>query len=300
MPLVPVPYRGCSHPRGRRRVSPRRRCHAAVGVPPTSTAAWQPERVMLAPVPTPSRIAYGDHPSQFGELTLPAGDPRAVVVVVHGGFWRERFGLELGRPLAADLVAAGYAAWNVEYRRVGGGGGWPATFDDVAAAVDFLADRSAAPGSGGGRRALGGRASRRVARRPSRAPAGRPRRGAGGAPARRGEPGRRPRPRRRGAARGGQRRGRPTCSAAARTTCPTGTPSRRRWPGSRSACPWCACTAPRTSTCRSGRASGSPRRPVTESSWCALPGVEHFAVIDPTTDAWRACRDGVERLTGSA
>jgi fermentation-respiration switch protein FrsA (DUF1100 family) len=27
-----------------------------------------------------------------------------------------------------------------------------------------------------------------------------------------------------------------------------------------------------------------------------LPGVEHFAVIDPTTDAWRACRDAAARL----
>jgi acetyl esterase/lipase len=65
-------------------------------------------------VPTPLAISYGDHPSQFGELTLPDGEPRAVVIVVHGGFWRRRFGLELGRPLAADLVAAGYAAWNIE------------------------------------------------------------------------------------------------------------------------------------------------------------------------------------------
>ncbi len=82
----------------------------------------------------PRRIGYGEHPSQFGELTLPAGDGevRGVAVVVHGGFWRQAYGLELGRPLAADLAAAGLAAWNIEYRRVGtGGGGWTATFDDV-------------------------------------------------------------------------------------------------------------------------------------------------------------------------
>ena len=30
--------------------------------------------------------------------------------------------------------------WNLEYRRVGSGGGWPATFDDVAAGIDLLAD----------------------------------------------------------------------------------------------------------------------------------------------------------------
>ena len=27
-----------------------------------------------------------------------------------------------------------------------------------------------------------------------------------------------------------------------------------------------------------------------------LPGVDHFAVIDPATDAWRACRDAADRL----
>ena len=44
-------------------------------------------------------------------------------------------------PLAIDLARRGVAAWNVEYRRVGqGGGGWPGTFEDVAAAVDHLAE----------------------------------------------------------------------------------------------------------------------------------------------------------------
>ncbi|MFD1530570.1 alpha/beta hydrolase family protein [Pseudonocardia aurantiaca] len=93
----------------------------------------------VTPGATPMRIPYGTHPSQFGELTLPAGPVRGVAVVVHGGFWRQRRDLELGRPLAADLAERGWAAWNVEYRRVGGDGGWPTTFEDVAAAVDLLA-----------------------------------------------------------------------------------------------------------------------------------------------------------------
>ena len=83
-------------------------------------------------------LAYGADPSQFGELTLPVGTPTGVVVVVHGGFWKAAYGLEYGRPLAASLAEHGWVAWNIEYRRVGNGGGDPATLDDVAAAIDAL------------------------------------------------------------------------------------------------------------------------------------------------------------------
>jgi len=86
------------------------------------------------------RIRYGDHPSQFGELTRADGTARGVVVVIHGGFWKAAYDLSLGRPLAVDLAAHGWTAWNLEYRRVGDGGGVPATFDDVAAGIDALAD----------------------------------------------------------------------------------------------------------------------------------------------------------------
>jgi len=94
----------------------------------------------------PLQYRYGSLPSQYAELSLPAGSNRVpVVVVVHGGFWRTAYGAELGRPLAVDLVQRGWAALNVEYRRVGsgrsaGGGGWPQTALDVAAAVDALAE----------------------------------------------------------------------------------------------------------------------------------------------------------------
>ena len=93
----------------------------------------------------PETIGYGPGPDQFLELTLPAGDaPAPVAVVLHGGFWRARYGVELARPLAADLAARGWAAVAVEYRRVGGGGGWPTTLADVAVAVDSLPGLAAA------------------------------------------------------------------------------------------------------------------------------------------------------------
>lgn len=87
-------------------------------------------------------VAYGSHPDQVAELRLPDGDgPHPVAVLVHGGFWREPYRRDLMVPLAQDLTARGWATWNLEYRRVGGAGGWPATFDDVAAGITALADQ---------------------------------------------------------------------------------------------------------------------------------------------------------------
>src|SRR3984957_11432457 len=87
----------------------------------------------------PAIHRYGTDPAQFGELWLPAGAAAGTVVVIHGGFWRARYDLSLGRPLAADLAARGYAAWNLEYRRGPAGGGWAAPLADVAAGIDLLA-----------------------------------------------------------------------------------------------------------------------------------------------------------------
>jgi acetyl esterase/lipase len=85
--------------------------------------------------------AFGGDPSQVGELFLPSGTgPHPVCVVVHGGYWRAQYGRSLMDGLCDDLAAHGVAAWNLEYRRVGAGGGWPATFLDVAAGIDYLAD----------------------------------------------------------------------------------------------------------------------------------------------------------------
>jgi len=98
--------------------------------------------------PKPYRITYGSTPAQFGDLYLPTGDDTSklspVVILIHGGYWRSRYDLTLMNGLAQDLAARGYAAWNIEYRRVGEtGGGWPGTFLDVAAAADRLREMAA-------------------------------------------------------------------------------------------------------------------------------------------------------------
>jgi acetyl esterase/lipase len=101
-------------------------------------------RVLLSALARPARrVRYGSaHRDQRAELWLPPGDPpHPVCVLLHGGWWQARRTRTLlyMRPLARDLARHGWAAWNVEYRRLGDGGGWPMTFDDVAAAIDALA-----------------------------------------------------------------------------------------------------------------------------------------------------------------
>ena len=88
------------------------------------------------------RHRYGDHFHQFADLYVPPEPDGAlpVAVVLHAGFWREQYTLELSEDLARDLPRRGWAAWNVEFRRVGevSDGGYPATLEDVGAAIDFL------------------------------------------------------------------------------------------------------------------------------------------------------------------
>ena len=124
----------------------RRTLLTLAGLLPLLACAPGPEEVPPVPADAtePRRIAYGDHPSQFVELGLPAGTPRGTVVVVHGGFWKAEYGIEYAQPLVPSLLAAGWATWAVEYRRVGGGGGVPQTLDDLVAAMGLLAEQGIA------------------------------------------------------------------------------------------------------------------------------------------------------------
>jgi len=94
----------------------------------------------LPPPPADARLPYGTDPNQFGDLRLPkATGPFSVVLNIHGGFWRAQYDLSHAGHLCAALTTKGLATWNIEYRRVGNpGGGWPGTFEDVAAAYRFL------------------------------------------------------------------------------------------------------------------------------------------------------------------
>ena len=93
----------------------------------------------LPPVKSNHQVSYGDHSEQFGELYLPANTKKhPVIILIHGGCWRAQFGLaQLGK-LSKSLTELGFAVWNLEFRRLGNGGGWPITFEDIALGADEL------------------------------------------------------------------------------------------------------------------------------------------------------------------
>jgi acetyl esterase/lipase len=86
-----------------------------------------------------TRHTYGTDPEQFGELRLPVGSgPHPAIVYVHGGGYRSSITLAGAAGMCASLTARGYATWSIEYRRIGNGGGWPTTFEDVLSAAAHL------------------------------------------------------------------------------------------------------------------------------------------------------------------
>jgi acetyl esterase/lipase len=87
----------------------------------------------------PTRLPYGPASSQFVEFRpATTAAPAPLAVMIHGGFWRVRYGLDHPAPFCDALAAAGFAVANIEYRRVGEpGGGYPGTLDDVKLAIEF-------------------------------------------------------------------------------------------------------------------------------------------------------------------
>lgn len=79
-------------------------------------------------------VRYGPHADNVGDLR---SGKRGLVVLIHGGFWRQEWLRDTTESLAVDLTRRGFATWNIEYRRIGSGGGWPGSAHDVLMALDF-------------------------------------------------------------------------------------------------------------------------------------------------------------------
>ena len=89
---------------------------------------------------TTASHAFGPAKAQTADLLRPSGVPQGLVVLVHGGYWQAGYDRSLEARVAADLVVRGWAVWNLDYRAVDDGGGWPNTFADVAAGADLLVE----------------------------------------------------------------------------------------------------------------------------------------------------------------
>jgi pimeloyl-ACP methyl ester carboxylesterase len=98
--------------------------------------------VLTRPAPPPTlTVRYGPLPDHLADVWLPTTmtAPAPLVLFLHGGFWRQQYDRTHTAPLAAALAAEGYAVATPEYRRTSlSTTGWPGTFLDVAAALDAL------------------------------------------------------------------------------------------------------------------------------------------------------------------
>lgn len=85
-------------------------------------------------------VRYADHADGVIDVFHPSQGHAVgpLVVLLHGGFWRQEWDRMHARPLANALVAEGLTVAVPEYRRVGGAGGWPQTFDDVRTVMSAL------------------------------------------------------------------------------------------------------------------------------------------------------------------
>lgn len=91
-----------------------------------------------------STIRYGPHPDNVGDLRRGVG--AGLVVLVHGGLWRQQYERDQMESVAVDLTRKGFHTWNLEYRRRYRGGGWPGSGHDVLTAFDYIPHLGLDPG----------------------------------------------------------------------------------------------------------------------------------------------------------
>ncbi|HEY4606683.1 MAG TPA: type II 3-dehydroquinate dehydratase [Acidimicrobiia bacterium] len=86
-----------------------------------------------------STLRYGPHQDNVADVRFPTGGSRCLVVLIHGGFWLQEWERDSMETLAVDLTLRGHVTMNVEYRRLGTGGGWPGSAHDVLTVLEHAA-----------------------------------------------------------------------------------------------------------------------------------------------------------------
>ena len=103
--------------------------------------------------PTPdATLAYGADALQLVDIWVPekakwGGGPHPAVIMIHGGCWQTAIAeRDIMNWIADDLRAHGVGVWNIEYRGIDRGGGYPATYEDVGRAADLFVAEGAEHG----------------------------------------------------------------------------------------------------------------------------------------------------------
>ncbi|MEQ5553890.1 alpha/beta hydrolase [Providencia rettgeri] len=91
------------------------------------------------------KVSYHHDKNNYFELRQPKiinGDKAPLAIVIHGGYWRNKYSLDYMRYFCDWLSANGIISVNMEYRRIGDvGGGYPGTFNDVTMCIDNLPEK---------------------------------------------------------------------------------------------------------------------------------------------------------------
>lgn len=135
-PIVMTPQPGCS---------PSRSCSFNTDTVTPVTLPRPPRQ--HPPRPSNIRVAYNvpyvspADPIHRGDLYLPLGQqgPRPAVILLHGRTWNDgRKGAPGTVAMAQGLASHGYVVFDINYRLVSQGGGFPHDVQDVKDAVAFL------------------------------------------------------------------------------------------------------------------------------------------------------------------
>lgn len=129
-------------------------CAPAIDKAAIATPAAKPlmvwEDLLSRPKPVAdATVRYGADPLQLIDVWQPSPTkfgrgPHPAVVMIHGGCWQTAIAeRDIMNWIADDLRSHGVGVWNIEYRGVDRGGGYPGTYLDVGAAADLFAAKRA-------------------------------------------------------------------------------------------------------------------------------------------------------------
>jgi acetyl esterase/lipase len=113
-------------------------------MPQKALMTW--DDLLSRPKPAPDvTVSYGADALQLVDVWKPSAakfgsGPHPAVVMIHGGCWQTAIAeRDIMNWIAGDLRSHGVGVWNIEYRGVDRGGGYPGTYEDVGAAADLFA-----------------------------------------------------------------------------------------------------------------------------------------------------------------